>query len=98
KVNNHYLQLFGVSIAIGAIAGLAQSNANYGTNVTGAQVYEQGVANSLSQTSLHILDRYLNILPTLTIREGHRIKVFLTQDLLLPSYDKHGAEAGADTQ
>ena len=56
KVNNHYLQLFGVSVAIGAIAGLAQSNTNYGANVTGTQAYEQGVANSLSQTSLHILD------------------------------------------
>ena len=79
KVNNHYLQLFGVSVAIGAIAGLAQSNTNYGANVTGTQAYEQGVANSLSQTSLHILDRYLNILPTLTIREGHRIKIYLTR-------------------
>jgi type IV secretory pathway VirB10-like protein len=97
-VNNHYLQLFGVSVAIGAIAGLAQSNTNYGATVTGAQAYEQGVTNSLSQTSLHILDRYLNILPTLTIREGHRIKVYLTQDLMLPAYEKHIAEAGADTQ
>jgi type IV secretory pathway VirB10-like protein len=98
KVNNHYLQLFGVSIAIGAIAGLAQSNANYGGNVTGTQAYEQGVSNSLSQTSLHILDRYLNILPTLTIREGHRIKIYLTQDLMLPAYDKHVAEAELETQ
>ena len=98
KVNNHYLQLFGVSVAIGAIAGLAQSNTNYGGNITGTQAYEQGVANSLSQTSLHILDRYLNILPTLTIREGHRIKIYLTQDLMLPSYDKHVAEAAPETQ
>jgi type IV secretion system protein TrbI len=98
KVNNHYIQLFSVSIAIGAIAGLAQSNTNYGGNVTGTQAYEQGVANSLSQTSLHILDRYLNILPTLTIREGHRIKIYLTQDLMLPAYDKHVAEAEPVTQ
>ena len=56
------------------------------------------MANSLSQTSLHILDRYLNILPTLTIREGHRIKIYLTQDLMLPAYDKHVAEAAPETQ
>ena len=98
KVNNHYIQLFSVSIAIGAIAGLAQSNTNYGGNLTGAQAYEQGVANSLSQTSLHILDRYLNILPTLTIREGHRIKIYLTQDLMLPAYDKHLSEASLEAQ
>jgi type IV secretory pathway VirB10-like protein len=98
RVNNHYLQLFSVSIAIGAIAGLAQSNTHYGADVTGTQVYEQGVANSLSQTSLHILDRYLNVLPTFTIREGHRIKIYLTQDLLLPAYNKHVAEAEPEAQ
>jgi type IV secretion system protein VirB10 len=32
------------------------------------------------------LDRFLNILPTVTIREGHRIKVYLTNDLDLPVY------------
>jgi type IV secretion system protein VirB10 len=33
-----------------------------------------------------VLDRYLNVLPTITIREGYRIKVYLTNDLELPVY------------
>jgi type IV secretion system protein VirB10 len=33
-----------------------------------------------------VLDRFLNLLPTVTIREGHRIKVYLTHDLDLPAY------------
>lgn len=91
KVNNHYFQIFGASIAIGAIAGLAEA----GTQVNAAGVqsstdaYRQGVATSLSQSSLHVLDRFLNILPTITIREGHRVKVYLTQDLLVPDYTQH---------
>lgn len=91
QVNNHYLQIFGASIAIGAIAGLAEA----GSQVNGAGVessadaYRQGVATSLSQSSLHVLDRFLNILPTITIREGHRVKVYLTQDLLAPDYNQH---------
>jgi type IV secretory pathway VirB10-like protein len=36
-----------------------------------------------------VLDRFINILPAITIREGHRIKVFITQDLLLPDYNNH---------
>jgi type IV secretory pathway VirB10-like protein len=28
----------------------------------------------------------LNRLPTITIREGHRVKVYLTSDLELPAY------------
>jgi type IV secretion system protein VirB10 len=89
QVNHHYLQIFGVSLAIGAIAGLAQANTRAGLDVTAADAYRQGVATSLSQSSLNILDRYLNVLPTFTIREGHRVKVYLSNDLLLPAYEKH---------
>ena len=35
---------------------------------------------------MRILDRFLNQLPTVTIREGHRLKVYLTADLALPAY------------
>jgi type IV secretory pathway VirB10-like protein len=31
----------------------------------------------------------LNVLPTFTIREGQRVKVYLSDDLLLPAYEKH---------
>lgn len=92
KVNNHYLQIFGASIAIGAIGGLAQLGTQTpmaGVPEPSADVYRQGVATSLSQSSLHVLDRFLNILPTVTIREGHRVKVYLTQDLLVPDYSQH---------
>jgi type IV secretion system protein VirB10 len=91
QVNHHYLQIFGASLAIGAIAGLAQGTTRYGLDQSAADTYEQGVASSLSQSSLRILDRYLNILPTFTIREGHRIKVYLSQDLKLPAYTQHPA-------
>jgi type IV secretion system protein TrbI len=93
KVNHHYLQTFGVSLAIGAIAGLAQANTRSGLDTSGSDAYRQGVATSLSQSSLHILDRYLNILPTFTVREGHRIKIYLADDLLLPAYDLHRVPA-----
>ena len=89
QINHHYFEIFGVSLAIGVVAGLSQANTNYGLNESAGDAYRQGVASSLSQTSLHILDRYLNVLPTFTIREGHRVKVYLSDDLLLPAYDQH---------
>jgi type IV secretion system protein VirB10 len=48
--------------------------------------YRQGVASQMSQSSARILDRRLSRLPTITIREGHRVKVYLTSDLELPAY------------
>lgn len=93
KVNNHYFKIFGASIAVGAIAGLASVGTNNsaitGLPASNSTAYREGVTESLSQSSLHILDRFLNIPPTITIREGHRVRVFLTQDLLVPAYAQH---------
>jgi len=89
KVNSHYFQIFGTSIALGIIAGAAESTTNAGLNASGSDLWRQGVGSSLSQSSANVLDRFINGPPTLTIREGHRIKVYLTQDLLLPAYENH---------
>jgi type IV secretion system protein VirB10 len=85
-VNQHYAQIFGASLAIGAIAGLAQMHSTAGLDVTAFDAYRQGGAASLAQSSAHILDRFLNVLPTVTIREGHRIKIYLANDLDVPEY------------
>jgi type IV secretion system protein VirB10 len=90
KVNNHYAAIFGASIALGVIAGAAQAtNLNQGYNETGSEAYRAGIASGLSQSGGNVLDRFINIPPTITIREGHRIKVYITQDMLLPAYENH---------
>lgn len=93
KVNNHYLQIFGTSIALGVIAGAAEATTNSGYNQSGSDNYRQGIASSLSQSSTNVLDRFVNVLPTHTIFEGHRIKVYITQDMLLPAYENHDMPA-----
>jgi type IV secretion system protein VirB10 len=90
KVDNHYLQIFGTSIALGIVAGAAQAtNSNSALTESGSEAYRSGIASSLSQSSANVLDRFINIPPTITIREGHRIKVYITQDMLLPGYENH---------
>jgi len=92
QVNNHYLRIFGASLAIGAIGGLAEAGthgASLGAGQSATDAYRQGIATSLSQASLQILDKFLNQLPTVTIREGNRVKIYLTDDLLLPDYNQH---------
>jgi len=87
EVDRHYLQVFGASLAIGAISGLAQYNTRAGVDYTFSDAYRQAAGSSLATSSSRVLDRYLNVLPTVTIREGVRIKVYLTNDLELPAYD-----------
>jgi type IV secretory pathway VirB10-like protein len=90
KVNNHYLQIFGTSIALGVIAGAGQITQGGGTITTsGSQAFTTGAAGSVSQSATTILDRFIQIPPTITIREGHRVKVYFVQDLLLPAYSNH---------
>jgi type IV secretory pathway VirB10-like protein len=90
KVNNHYLQIFGTSIALGVIAGAAQIQQGGGVLAgSGSQVFTAGAASSVSQSATTILDRFMQIPPTITIREGHRVKVYFTQDMLLPAYENH---------
>ena len=41
------------------------------------------------------MNRFLNRLPTITIREGHRVKVYLTNDIELPAYVETTPTLGA---
>jgi type IV secretory pathway VirB10-like protein len=89
KVNNHYFKIFGASLAVGAIGGIAEPGSGGVLTQSGTQSIQQGVGESMGQTSQRILDKFLNILPTVTIREGHRVKIYLSGDLALPDYANH---------
>jgi type IV secretion system protein VirB10 len=90
KVNNHYFEIFGASIALGVISGAGEITQGGGAITTsGSQALTNGTAASVSQAANTILDRFMQIPPTITIREGHRVKVYFTQDLLLPAYTNH---------
>jgi len=89
QVNNHYLRIFGVSLAIGAIGAAAEAGTSGALTASGTDLLRQGIAQSTAQSSAQVLDRFLNVLPTVTIREGHRVKVYLSGDLALPDYASH---------
>ncbi len=89
QVNNHYLRIFGVSLAIGVLGAVAEAGTGNAITSSSTGLMRQGLAGSMAQSSAQILDKFLNILPTVTIREGHRVKVYLSGDLALPDYNNH---------
>jgi type IV secretory pathway VirB10-like protein len=89
QINNHYLRIFGTSLAIGALGAVAEAGTRGALTASGTDQVRQGFAQSTVQSAAQILDRFLNILPTVTIREGHRVKVYLSGDLALPDYNNH---------
>jgi type IV secretion system protein VirB10 len=89
-VNNHYIQIFGTSLAVGAIAGMAQiGNSTNGLGYSPSTAIRNGVSHQTAEESLHILDHFLNQLPTFIVRERTRVKIYLSGDLEVPAYDAH---------
>jgi type IV secretion system protein VirB10 len=89
QVDNHYWSTFGAAAAIGLISGLAQAIGTAGLSAGEGNrtvVIAGGAADVASQAAAQAMNRFLNRLPTITIREGHRVKVYLTSDLELPAY------------
>jgi type IV secretory pathway VirB10-like protein len=93
-VNRHYLRIFGASLALAAIAATAQigSTASYGTYNWETQM-RSGMSESMAQSAQRVLERFMNTLPTFTIRERARVKIMLSGDLVLPDTKNHTMDA-----
>jgi type IV secretory pathway VirB10-like protein len=89
KVNNHYARIFGASLAIGVLGGVAQLGTRSTFDSSSTDRMRQGFGVGMANAGEHILDRFLNVLPTVTIREGSRVKIYLSNDLFLPDYTTH---------
>ena len=89
KVNNHYAKIFGASLALGVLGGAAQIGTGNVLNSSAVDRMREGFGTGLADAGEQVLDRFLNILPTVTIREGTRVKIYLSDDLVLPDYNDH---------
>lgn len=91
QVNHHYWSTFGAASAVGLISGLGQYLSTIGFGQGSGDrtmVIAGGFGNATSEATAQVMNRFLNRLPTVTIREGHRVKVYLTSDLELPAYEE----------
>ena len=82
RVNRRYLSTFAAAGAVGALSGLTLSGAfPYGL--------QAGIGQGLGGSATSMLDRYLNRLPEITIRAGHRLRIWFTSDVLIPRDPTH---------
>jgi type IV secretory pathway VirB10-like protein len=89
EVDNHWGMLFKAAVlstllSVGAEAGTGSDENNL------AQAIREGASNSISQTGQQIVQRQLNIQPTLTIRPGFPVRVIVTHDVVLAPYGQGG--------
>ena len=82
QVNRHYFSMFAAVGAVGVLSGLTAQQGNpYEGGVAG---FRANAGQGLGQAATRILDRFLNRLPKITIRAGHRLRVWFTSDVLVP--------------
>jgi type IV secretory pathway VirB10-like protein len=89
-VDNHWGALFKAAIlstvlSVGAEAGTSDSENNL------AQAIRQGASQSISQTGQQIVERNLNVQPTLTDRPGLPLRIIVDRDLVLAPYQQEAA-------
>ena len=91
KVYHHYAQILGASLAVAAIGGLAQIGNfnNSSAAYSPMSQYRAGFTETMSENSIQILNRFLNVLPTFVIREGARNNIYISKDILVPDYRNH---------
>lgn len=89
-VNNHFFKIFGSTLLIAGVAAWVGHNQSQPTgttiNINGGSSNDMSsaAAESLSQTTHAMLQRNMNIQPTLTTRPGQRMVIVTTRDMVIP--------------
>lgn len=89
KVNNHYLKIFGSAFMMSLISGgmsyaadQVSNNSSDSNSTTVQDEMAAALASQLGQTTLQLLQKNLNIKPTLEIRPGYHFNIVVTKDLV----------------
>lgn len=91
EVNNHYLRVFGSAVLMSLISGgnaFAMDSLNVKGNTSGNVPSMQdemasALASQLGQTTTKLLEKNLNIKPTLEIRPGYQFNIIVTKDMVM---------------
>ena len=83
QMNRHYVSTFLAAGAVGVMSGLAAIGGSpYSAGFPG---FQSGFSQGTAATGQQVMRRFLNRLPEVTIRAGHRLRIWFTSDALFPT-------------
>ncbi|MGY8527607.1 TrbI/VirB10 family protein [Paracidovorax citrulli] len=92
-VDNHYSRIFGGALLMATFsAGISMTqkqNTNTNGVLTNSQVVTQEVGRQLGQTGAAVIQRGMNIQPTLSREPGYKFNVMTTRDIVFPGSYTH---------
>ena len=86
KVNNHYFRIYGHALLMSLVTG----GTAYALNTLGSDNSETttlneslgtAFADQMGRTTMGLLEKHMNMSPTLTIRPGYRLNIIAVKDL-----------------
>jgi len=92
RVNNHYGKLLS-GVVLGSVIGAGAQIATGGqgspnTPASFGQLAVAGAAQNINQAGQQITQKNLNLQPTIEIRPGMKLNVFVTKDMVLKPYSR----------
>ena len=91
KTNNHYLRIFGATLFMSAITAgttyavdhMNNDNAGYNNNENSMRSeLAMALAQQMGQVSMQLLQKNLNVSPTIEIRPGYKFSIVATKDVV----------------
>ena len=86
KVNNHYFRIYGHALLMSLVTGgtaYAMNTLDSDNSETTTLNESMGTAfaDQMGQTTMGLLEKHMNMSPTLTIRPGYRLNIIAVKDL-----------------
>lgn len=90
QVDAHFWRIWGSAFMVsmlGVGVQLSQpQNSSYQNAPTASQQASAAAANSLNQAGSKVLDKNMNLSPTLTVRPGYAFNIIINKSIMLPAY------------
>jgi type IV secretion system protein VirB10 len=88
QVNRHMMLQFGAAIMLGVFDGLAAQVQSPGSedNPSARDMVLSRTSQNFSNVVNAVIQRYANVVPTVTIKEGTKLKCYFTQDVALTPF------------
>lgn len=88
QVDHHYFKIFGNAFLLGLISGATQAGVsdNNSDEVSTGESVNNGVVQQFSTVGTSLIQKNLDVQPTIKIRNGYKFNVMLNKDVVLPPY------------
>jgi type IV secretory pathway VirB10-like protein len=86
NVNRHWLLQFGTAIFFGVLDGLAGAAQRHSEIFSATSIVIDRTSRNFERILDTIMSQYASIVPTITVHQGHKMKIYLADDVFISPY------------